>query len=58
MNDDDARPADAMSEREIDENLDATFPASDPPSWTLGTDHAADPPDREPSETDPTRVSD
>lgn len=28
-----------MSEREIDQNLIDTFPASDPPSWTLGTDH-------------------
>ena len=26
-------------EDEIDENLEGTFPASDPPSWTLGTDH-------------------
>ena len=29
-----------MSEAEIDNNLKGTFPASDPPSWTLGTDHA------------------
>lgn len=28
-----------MSEEEIDRNLAGTFPASDPPSWTLGTDH-------------------
>ncbi len=28
-----------MSEGEIDLNLIDTFPASDPPSWTLGTDH-------------------
>jgi hypothetical protein len=28
-----------MSESEIDLNLIETFPASDPPSWTLGTDH-------------------
>lgn len=28
-----------MSEDEIDRNLQGTFPASDPPSWTLGTDH-------------------
>jgi predicted SnoaL-like aldol condensation-catalyzing enzyme len=28
-----------MSEAEIDRNLMGSFPASDPPSWTLGTDH-------------------
>lgn len=28
-----------MSEEEMDENLDESFPASDPPSWSLGTDH-------------------
>lgn len=29
-----------MSESEIDDNLAETFPASDPPSWTMGTDHS------------------
>lgn len=28
-----------MSEAEIDQNLAGSFPASDPPSWTLGTNH-------------------
>ncbi len=31
--------AEAMAEAEIDDNLEGTFPASDPPSWTLGSDH-------------------
>lgn len=27
-----------MSEADIDDTLTGSFPASDPPSWTLGTD--------------------
>lgn len=31
-----------MSEEEIDETLDESFPASDPPSWSLGTNHKSE----------------
>jgi hypothetical protein len=34
-----SKGAEGMSEKEIDANLEGTFPASDPPSWTLGTEH-------------------
>ena len=39
--------ADEMDEQEIDDNLAGTFPASDPPTWTLGTDHREEPPAEE-----------
>jgi len=34
-----ASAAAGMSEEEIDANLEDSFPASDPPAWTLGSDH-------------------
>ena len=42
-----ASGAGEMSEAEIDRNLAETFPASDPPSWTLGTDHREEAPAEE-----------
>ena len=44
-----------MSEAEIDRNLAETFPASDPPSWTLGTDHREEAPAEEESTTEAPR---
>lgn len=29
-----------LDEQEMDDTLDDTFPASDPPSWTMGVDDA------------------
>ena len=31
-------PATAMADRDIDDALDDSFPASDPPSWWAGSD--------------------
>lgn len=35
------KESEPISEAEIDENLEDSFPASDPPSWTLGSNHRA-----------------
>jgi hypothetical protein len=43
---DEGKASDPMTEAEIDSTLMDSFPASDPPSWTLGTDRSEqnDPP--------------
>lgn len=47
------RDEDEMSEAEIDRNLQDTFPASDPPSWTLGTNHKEPPVESENDKDEP-----
>jgi len=37
------RDTNEISEAEIDQNLIGTFPASDPPSWTLGVERLEKP---------------
>lgn len=47
-----------MPEAEIDSNIADTFPASDPPSWTLGTDHDSESSENEPHDrTNPRKVA-
>jgi hypothetical protein len=47
-----------MPEAEIDSNIADTFPASDPPSWTLGTDHDSESSkDEQQDRTNPRKVA-
>ena len=38
----DEKNTEQMREAEIDANVEDSFPASDSPSWTLGTNHRAE----------------
>ena len=51
MKEDREKPEDSpeceISEAEIDSTLEDSFPASDPPSWTRGSDHCEKPEENE-----------